>query len=229
MRSHHAIAASKTESRISRRKRDRGRTVISKRPNSRAAFLNIPYDERFGDLYLAYISALVAHGITPRATLEIPGSARRLDRIVELIGTCRYSFHDLSRVEVDPVEPVTPRMNMPFELGLTVAWDLLMPNRHVWFVLESINRRALKSLSDLAGTDVYIHNGTPEGVFREVGNALVRKKNPPTVQDVGDIYRALQSALPGIMEKTGARSIFEARAFQKILFVASDAARKKTA
>jgi hypothetical protein len=156
-----------------------------------------------------------------RATLEIPGGARRLDRIIDLIGSCGYSFHDLSRVEIDPADPPTPRMNMPFELGLTVAWDRLVPGRHVWFVLESVNRRALKSLSDLAGTDVYIHNGTAEGVFREIGNALVRKRNRPTVRQINYIYEGLQSALPEIMEATGAQSRFEARAFRELLFVAS--------
>ena len=70
-------------------------------------------------MYLAYIAALTAYGMTPRATLEIPGGARRLDRIVELIAGCRYSFHDLSRVEIDPIDPPTHRLNMAFELGLT--------------------------------------------------------------------------------------------------------------
>ena len=199
------------------------------RPNPRAAFLNIPYDEQFGDLFPAYIAALTAYGMTPRATLEIPGGARRLDRIVELIGACRYSFHDLSRVEIDPVDPPTPRMNMPFELGLTVAWDLLQPDRHTWFVLESVNRRALKSLSDLAGTDVYIHSATPEGVFREIGNAFVRRKKHPTVQDVHYIFQGLQAALPGIMAQTGAQSGFEAHAFREILLAASEIARGKLA
>ena len=159
--------------------------------------------------------------MTSRATLEIPGGARRLDRIVELIGSCRYSFHDLSRVEIDPTDPPTPRINMPFELGLTVAGDRLLPDRHVWFVPESMNRRAMKSLSDLAGTDVYIHSGTPEGVFREVGNALVRKKNRPTVQQIDYIYMGLEAALPEILEAGGAQSRFEARVFRELLFVAS--------
>ena len=129
--------------------------------------------------------------------------------------------HDLSRVELDTAEPPTPRLNMSFELGLAVAWDRLLPNRQVWYVFESVNRRALKSLSDLAGTDVYIHGGTPEGVFREVGNALVRKKNPPAVQDLHYVYDGLQSALPGIKERAGAQSIFEARVFQQLLLAAS--------
>jgi len=34
----------------------------------------------------------------------------------------QYSFHDLSRVELDKKLPPTPRFNMPFELGLVVAW-----------------------------------------------------------------------------------------------------------
>jgi hypothetical protein len=55
--------------------------------------------------------------MTPRATLEIPGGARRLDRIIELIGNCRYSFHDLSRVEIDAADPPTPRMNMKCDVS----------------------------------------------------------------------------------------------------------------
>jgi hypothetical protein len=89
------------------------------------------------------MAGLTAYGITPRATLEIPGGARRIDRIIELIRSCRYSFHDLSRVEIDFASPPTPRFNMPFELGLAVAWDRLVPTQHVWFVVESVNRRGV--------------------------------------------------------------------------------------
>ena len=75
-------------------------------PNStprgqQSAFLNVPYDKPFLPLSLAYIAGLTAFGLTPRATLEIPGGTRRLDRVFELIRNCRYSFHDLSRVELD--------------------------------------------------------------------------------------------------------------------------------
>jgi hypothetical protein len=41
-------------------------------------------------------------------------------------------------VEIDPAHPPTPRFNMPFELGLAVAWDRHVPKQHVWFVLESV-------------------------------------------------------------------------------------------
>ena len=58
----------------------------------------------------------------PRATLEVPGGARRLDRTFELITSCEYSFHDLSRVQLDSRQPPTPRFNMPFEVGLVLGW-----------------------------------------------------------------------------------------------------------
>ncbi len=83
----------------------------------------------------------------------------------------------------------------------------------------------MKSLSDLAGTDVYIHNGTPEGVFREIGNALVRKNSRPTVQQIGYVYMGLQANLPEVMAATGAQSRFEARVFRELRLVASGLVR----
>ena len=97
----------------------------------KSVFLNIPYDTAFQRLYLAYIAGLSAFGLTPRATLEIPGGERRLDRIFELIQSCRYSIHDLSRVQLDRRPPVTPRFNMPFEFGLVTAWTKLFPQAHI--------------------------------------------------------------------------------------------------
>ena len=92
---------------------------VARRPAN--VFLNIPYDDRFKRFYLAYISGISAFGLVPRATLEIATSTRRLDRILKLISKCRVSLHDMSRVEIDRTPPCTPRFNMPFELGLSVA------------------------------------------------------------------------------------------------------------
>jgi hypothetical protein len=74
-------------------------------------------------------------------------------------------------------------MNMPFELGLTVMASYHNPQRHTWCVFEKNYRRPQKSLSDLAGTDVYSHDGRPKGVLRQVGNALVREPGPWTGPD----------------------------------------------
>ena len=187
-------------------------------------FLNIPYDPEFQELYLAYISAVSAFGHVPRATLEIPGGTRRLDRIFNLIQSCRYSVHDLSRVELDKKRPPTPRFNMPFELGLTWAWERIGTGEHVWFVFEAKNRRLAKSLSDLNGTDPYIHSGKVGGVFREFCNAFVRPGKQPSVPQMQKIYQKLNEKLPEILKLAGTRDVFQARVFNDVCVFASKAA-----
>jgi hypothetical protein len=95
-----------------------------------AVFLNIPYDPQFERLYVAYIVGLTILGFVPRATLGIPSGARRLERIFDLIQRCRFSIHDLSRVQLDREAPRAPRFNMPFELGIAVAWAAQNASRH---------------------------------------------------------------------------------------------------
>jgi hypothetical protein len=178
-----------------------------------AVFLNIPYDPQFERLYLAYIVGLTVLGFVPRATLGIPSGARRLERIFGLIQRCRYSVHDLSRVQLDRKAPRTPRFNMPFELGIAVAWAAQNPSRHTWFTCEEDQYRPLKSISDLNGTDFHIHNGTVEGVMRELCNVFVRRRKRPTVPFMMSVYRKLRRRIPLIQYAAGAASLFEARVF----------------
>lgn len=192
------------------------------KPN--AVFVNIPYDRRSRSLYLAYIVGLTQLGLEPRTTLGIPGGERRLDRILALIQSCRYSIHDLSRVQLDRNPPRTPRFNMPFELGLAVTWAKLNPGQHSWFVFESRERRVQKSLSDLNGTDPNIHDGTVEGVMREICNAFVRARSArPDVPEMMRIYHGLSRKLDAITAAAGARSVFEARIFDDLCFAAKAA------
>lgn len=190
--------------------------------SEKSVFLNIPYDDRFRRLYLAYITGLIHLGLKPRATIEIPGGRNRLDKILELIRSCRYSIHDLSRVELDRTPPTTPRFNMPFELGLAVASAKLDPTPHDWFVFESVHRRASKSLSDLSGTDPNIHHGTVEGVMRELCNAFVRQSQNEqvSVTKMLKTYREVSRLVEDIQRKTRARSVFDSSTFQQIYFAA---------
>jgi hypothetical protein len=186
-----------------------------------SVFLNVPYDAAFQGSYLAYISGLVALGLSPKATLAIPGGITRLDRIFALIKSCRYSLHDLSRVELDLTDPPTPRFNMPMELGMSVAWAKLHPERHTWFVFESLERRAQKSISDLNGTDCNIHGGTDEGVMRELCNAFVRRSNRATVPQMLALLAGVKSGVPDLLHEAGAASLFEARIFDDLLVMAA--------
>jgi len=181
-------------------------------------FLNIPYDKAFEKLYLAYIAGLSAFGLIPRATLEIPSSQRRLERILKLIAECAYSIHDLARVQLDRRPPRVPRFNMPFELGLAVA-HAATHHQHAWYVCEAVSHRANKSLSDLGGTDVRIHGGTIRGVFGALCDMFVRKQQP-SVQEMHRIYRVLRRNLPRIMRDAGARDPYGARVFRDLIFAA---------
>ena len=74
-----------------------------------AVFLNIPYDQRFRALYLAYIAGLVHLGLEPRVTLGLPSGIRRLDRIAALIQVAAIRFTTLSRVGLDRNPPFLRR------------------------------------------------------------------------------------------------------------------------
>jgi hypothetical protein len=159
--------------------------VAKSRKPAAEVFLNIPYDRKFENLFLAFISGISAFGLVPRATLEITSSSRRLDRILSLIQDCQYSIHDLSRVELDRIPPLTPRFNMPFELGLSVAHQKALKGKtHEWFVCEAKAFRIVKSLSDLNGTDPFIHDGQVAGLFRELCAIFQRPGRQPTVQQM---------------------------------------------
>jgi len=189
-------------------------------------FLNVPYDSAFENLYLAYIAGLSVLGLIPRATLEIPTSRRRLQRIADLIGQCAYSIHDLSRVQLDVNAPRVPRFNMPFELGLAVAQDAGSRGES-WYVCETVPYRISKSLSDLNGTDVRIHGGTVKGVFGALCDIFARKTRQPSVQEMYRIYLVLRRSLPNIMRQAGARDPYGARVFGDLLFAAAQNSRHR--
>ncbi len=193
------------------------------------AFLNVPFDPQFEPLYLALIAGLSGFGLVPQAVLQIPGSQRRLDRLIRLLGTCRYSFHDLSRVELDIHRPKTPRFNMPFELGLAVASAELSRNGHRWYVFEAKKFRVSKSLSDIDGTRVYIHGGGPIGVLRELTNALARSRHKPSVQDLKAIYQDVRRTAARLKQELATQDLFDTRPFLDLVLAASISAKRHIA
>jgi len=81
-------------------------------------------------------------------------------------------------------------------------------------------------LSDLNGTDPYVHGGTIAGVFRELSNAFGRVETQPSVQQMREIYREVPRRVPEILHQRGARSMFVASAFRDISIAASTAAAR---
>ncbi len=184
----------------------------------KAVFLNVPYDEEFSSLYIAYIVGLTQLGLVPHLASEIPGGDRRLDKIFKLIQSCRYSIHDLSRVEVSVGSAAVPRFNMPLELGMTITWQKIHPSRHDWFVWESERYRIQRSASDLNGTDANIHNGTPEGVLSELRNAF-RRDRMPSVSITLEIYRFVDGNLTAILHRNGSDNPYSKSVFMELCWL----------
>ena len=111
---------------------------------------------------------------------------------------------------------------MPFELGLAVACQKLAAPQQKWFVFVAKRSRIAKSLSDLDGTDVYIHRGRPSGIFGELTNAFVRAERRPSVVQMRRILKRLLEELPVLMRNAGARSCFSARVFDDLKVLARE-------
>ncbi len=188
-------------------------------------FLNISYDKKFERLFLAYIAGISAFGMVPHATLEIPDSSRRLEKILKLARSCEYSVHDLSRVQLDPAKPRVPRFNMPFELGLCVAdANRREGQRQNWFIFEAEANRVDKSLSDLKGTDPKIHGATVRGVLSGLCNVFRRPGRQPSVPQMMQIYRGLRKNQAAILKGAGSDTLYTRRVFADICVVASSEA-----
>jgi hypothetical protein len=105
-------------------------------------FLNIPYASRYSNLEVAVLSTATAYDLHPCMAKERSKLEIRMRKIVELVLTCKYGFTDLS---------YATRMNMPFELGVLLAWG------KETFVITSHPSRTIKALSDLNFGDIEFH------------------------------------------------------------------------
>jgi hypothetical protein len=61
-----------------------------------------------------------------------------------------------------------------------------------------------------------------KGVFRELSNALVKSGHNPELRHMNKIYRHIKTASPLIMRSAGARSLFEARVFKRLVVLATE-------
>jgi hypothetical protein len=131
-------------------------------------FLNYPFDERFYNLAEALHFAVVAAGLLPLCAKDISVPDRpRLQTLVEAIGQCRFSAHDLSRSTGEGNNNLT-RMNMPIEMGMALFHALQTQrseHRCVFFVPTDDEYR--RFASDLAGLDPKYHENDEVVILKE--------------------------------------------------------------
>jgi hypothetical protein len=182
-----------------------------------SVFLNIPYDNEFEGLYVAYIVGLTQLGLRVNAALAVPNQGR-LETIIRLIEKSNVSIHDLSR---DKPPKGIPRFNMPLELGLALYRSHATKGRHRVYVFEGKPYRAQKSTSDINGIDPQIHHGTPKGVMAGLRNILRQPGDVTTVPEMLRSYRAVRRKLPELRLNAGGKSLFEASVFHDLMLAAS--------
>ena len=86
----------------------------------------------------------------------------------------RYAIHDLSRLQARKKGEYY-RLNMPLELGIDVGCRLFGQGQHSTkkcLILEEQRYRYQAAVSDLSGSDIAVHGGSPEALVTEVRNWL---------------------------------------------------------
>jgi hypothetical protein len=186
-----------------------------KKPDRWSVFLNVPFDADYEPLFVGLIASLVAIGRKPRCVLELPEQGQgRLFRLFNLIWVCPVSIHDLSRVKPPP------RFNMPFELGLAVAFFRLGKKRQ-FVMLEEKKFRLQRTLSDLNGYDPGIHGDTIKGVIGCVLSHLGRPTGNPLPLQVKRLFHEVWKSVPLLKRNYGRKSIFARPIFADLILVAS--------
>lgn len=137
-------------------------------------FINCPFDDEYTPLFEAVIFTIYMLGFIPRSSFEIDDGGVRVDKIIKIIGECKYGIHDISRTELDKDNNL-PRFNMPFELGIDMGCRHLGKNHHcekVLLILDKEKHRFRIYLSDISGQDIKAHKNDPEEAIKIVRNWL---------------------------------------------------------
>ncbi|MBK8698729.1 MAG: hypothetical protein IPN29_04015 [Saprospiraceae bacterium] len=133
-------------------------------------FINCPFDPEFTPLLKRIIFTVVFLGYHPRLALENSDSGEpRLQKILSIIRSSKFSIHDLSRIQATKPKEFY-RLNMPFELGMDFAsrhCDKNLSDKR-FLILSSKSYEYMRALSDINGLDIKNHNDDPEAIVENV-------------------------------------------------------------
>lgn len=181
--------------------------MVTARSAPNDIFINCPYDPDYAQTFEALIFVVHALGFRARAAREIDDGGSRYDRIVKIIGECRYGIHDLSRAGIDPATGLA-RFNMPFELGIFLgakSFGGAAQKKKNTVVLDIEAYRYRQFISDLAGIDPHAHGGDPVRAIREVRDWLraASGRNLAGGNVLVQQYQRFQADLPALAVAQG--------------------------
>jgi hypothetical protein len=138
-------------------------------------FVNCPFTPDYHSFFQAIVFTIIRSGFTPRCAREDDdGSDNRLNKILRIIGDCRFGIHDISKTEVD-AESGLPRFNMPLELGLFLGAKKFGSEEQRLkrsLILDCEPYRYQKFISDISGHDIHSHDANISSLIVEVSGWL---------------------------------------------------------
>ncbi len=168
-------------------------------------FINCPFDNlrSYKQIFRSFCFTIQACGFYPVTALDaFDSSQNRIDKLLRLIDSCKYSVHDLTRIELDKKTQL-PRFNMPFEFGLDYARKHFSRGKakdKVFIVFEPEAYRSQAFLSDMAGVDKKVHKNKPVVAIKMLRDWL-NKQATHNVQGPNKIIKSFlefQENLPQI-------------------------------
>ena len=170
-------------------------------------FINCPFDAEYRPVFDAIVFTIQLTGFRPRSALEASNAAtNRLQKIMTIIGQCKYGIHDLSRTELN--SRGLPRFNMPLELGMFLGAKRFGSPKHklkTCLILDVERYRYQKFISDIAGQDIAAHDGNAEEAIKAVRNRLSAATSKSVKIPSGSViarrYAMFRSELPATCER----------------------------
>lgn len=144
---------------------------------------------------MAAIFTVQYMGMEPMLALDSQDSGEvRFHKIVELIRTCQFGIHDLSRCTAQKKGEFY-RLNMPLELGMDLGARYFGPHALAskrCLVMETERFRYQKALSDIGGSDIQAHQDSADEVARVIREWLVTEAAPEWIPPPSEIISRYQ-------------------------------------
>lgn len=138
-------------------------------------FINCPYDENYNELLRKLVFTVTYLGYNIKiASNNQDTSEIRLNKILELIKSSKFSIHDISRNQAKKKGEMF-RLNMAFELGIDYGCKNLIDRHQVkkFLIFDREQYLCQKSISDLNGMDIKNHKNDPFELMTIVRNWFV--------------------------------------------------------
>ena len=169
-------------------------------------FINVPFDRRYKKLFDALVFAVHDCGLLARGAREEDDSSQvRLEKLLDIIGDCRFGIHDLSRVTLDSKNRL-PRFNMPLELGIFLGAKRFGGATHArksCLVLDRDQYRYQIFCSDIGGQDIRAHRNDVRRAVAAVRSWLRTTGGRRRLRgstDMANRYLQFRSELPAICQ-----------------------------